>query len=51
MDDVIDGIVIDANIISEYYKECIIDEGDLYDLINCILDNYGVVFTDLIHHE
>lgn len=51
MDDVIDGIVIDANIISEYYKEFIIDEGDLYDLINCILDNYGVVFTDLIHHE
>lgn len=51
MDDVIDGIVIDANIISEFYKEFIIDGGDLYDLINYILDNCGVVFTDLIHHE
>jgi len=51
MDDVIDGIVIDANIISKFYKEFIIDEGDLYVLINWILDNCGVVFTDLIYHE
>ena len=51
MDAVIDGIVIDANIISKFYKEFIIDEGDLYDLINWILDNCGVVFTDLIYHE
>lgn len=44
-------MVIDANIISKYYKELIVDEGELYNLINCIFNDFGIAVSDLILHE
>lgn len=46
-----DGVVIDANIISEFYKEFIMEEGDLHDLIFWILNNHGIIVSDMIINE
>lgn len=46
-----DGVVIDANVISSFYKEFLDDEGDLYDTINWILVNRGIATSDLIIAE
>ena len=46
-----DGIVVDANIISNYCQEYSAENGDIYDLIEKILKNCGIAITDLVEHE
>lgn len=43
-----DGIVVDADIISCFCKECINESGDVYDLIENILENCGIAITELL---
>lgn len=46
-----DGIVIDANIIPQFYNEFIKDGGYLYDIITWLSYNYGIATNDFINTE
>ena len=46
-----DGIVVDADIISYYFREYIVETGDLYNLIEKILKNCGIAITDSVERE
>ena len=46
-----DGIVVDANIISNYCQEYIEEKGGIYDLIDKILKHCGIAITDLVEQE
>ena len=46
-----DGIVIDANIIPQFYQEFIKDAGALYDIITWLSYNCGIATNDFINDE
>ena len=47
----VDGVVVDTNIIENFYKEYVLEEGDILILINNILENCGIAITELIEAE
>lgn len=46
-----DGVVVDANIMSEYYQESIKKQGKLFDLINYLLLHRGIAISMIIERE
>jgi hypothetical protein len=46
-----DGIVIDANVINDFYKEYLVKNGFVYNLINWIIGNIGIATNQHIHAE
>ena len=46
-----DGIVVDADIISYYCREYIVETGELYDMIEKILKNCGIAISDSVERE
>ena len=46
-----DGVVVDTNIISNYYQEYIEETGDIYGLIEKLLKNCGIAITELLENE
>jgi len=48
---VVDGVVVDANIMSKFYHQLLLEEGDLYELITTIIHCYGIALSDKIEQE
>ena len=46
-----DGVTIDADVMSQYYQESVSEEGEIYCLINKIVNSCGIALSDLIEHE
>lgn len=46
-----DGIVINADVIPQFYQELIQDSGDLYDIITWLSHNWGIATNGFIHAE
>lgn len=41
-----DGLVIDANVMADFPLQLCSESGDLYELINRIIDKVGIVVDD-----
>ena len=46
-----DGIVVDANIIPNFYKELCVSQGCIYETIIWISDRYGIVASNKVLAE
>lgn len=47
----VDGFVIDANILVDYVAEWALDDGETYKILSIIENCFGFAYSDIIYHE